>query len=107
MKGTKISLVIHGAINIVLPLPMLFVTSFWGLLIIAAFNLDSITEPFWYMVTMFPILIPPASCMVGIIRGIKNIKKDTYARLCLILSIIGLFLYVGMMILCGWLGSRL
>ena len=105
MKTTKNSFVAHGIINIVIHFPMLIATSFWGLLIIAIFNLDSITEPFWYAVTMFPLLIPPVSCIVGIIRGSINFKKDKNARLCLILSIIGIFVYIGMIILCGWLGS--
>ncbi len=106
MKDTKSSLVVHGIINIIIPLPMLIATSIWSTLIIGIFNLDSITDPFWYMVTMFPLLIPPVSCIVGIIRGFKNLKKDTHARWCLILSIIGLFVYIGMIILCAWLGSR-
>ena len=106
MKNTKSFLIIHGIINIVIPLPMLIATSFWSMLIIVIFNLDSITDPFWYMVTMFPLLIPPVSCIVGIIRGFKKIKKDAHARWCLILSVIGLFVYVGMMILCVWMGSR-
>ena len=106
MKDTKNSFLIHGIINIVMHLPMLIATSFWSLLIIVIFNLDTITDPFWYAVTMCPLLIPPVSCLVGIIRGFKYFKKDTYARWCLILSIIGLFTYVGFIILCAWLGSR-
>ena len=106
MKDTKCSLVVHGIINIIIPLPMLIATSFWIMLIIGIFNLDSITEPFWYMVTMFPLLIPPVSCIVGIVRGFININKNTSARCCFRLSIIGLFVYIGMIILCAWLGSR-
>ena len=105
MKGTKNSFVVHGIINMVIHLPMLFATSFWGLLIIGIFNLDSITEPFWYVVILFPVLISPVSCIVGIIRGFMNFKTDKNARLCLLLSVIGLFVYVGMIILCAWLGS--
>lgn len=106
MKDTKNSFLIHGIINIVMHLPVLIATSFWSFLIIGIFKLDTITTPFWYAVTMCPLLISPASCIVGIIRGFKNFKKDTYAQWCLILSIIGLFTYVGLIILCGWLGSR-
>ena len=106
MKDTKKSFLIHGIINNVMHLPVLIATSFWGLLIIGIFNLDTLTDPFWYAVTMCPLLIPPVSCIVGIIRGFINFKKDTYARWCLILSIIGLFTYVGFIILCVWLGSR-
>ena len=68
---------------------MLIATSFWGLLIVGIFNLDSLTEPFWYAVAMFPLIIPPVSCIAGIIRGSINLKKYKNARLCLILSIIG------------------
>ena len=106
MKDTKNSFLIHGIINIVMHLPVLIATSFWCMLIIGIFNLDTISDPFWFVVTMCPLLIPPISCIVGIIRGFKNFKRDIYARWCLILSIIGLFTYVGLIILCGWLGSR-
>ena len=106
MKGTKKTFLIHGIMNNVMHLPVLIATSFWGLLIIGIFNLDTITDPFWYAVTMCPLLIPPVSCIVGIIRGFINFKKDTYARWCLILSIIGLFIYVGFIIFVAWIGSR-
>ena len=98
MKDSKNSFLVHGIINIVMPLPVLIATSFWGLLLIAIFNLGTLTDPFWLAVSMCPLLIPPISCIVGIIRGFKNFKKDTYARWCLILSIIGLFTYVGFII---------
>ena len=105
MNNTKNSFVTHGIINIVIHFPMLIVTSFWGLFILGIFNIDSITEPFWDAVTMFPLLVPPISCIAGIIRGVIYYKKDTQAPLCLGLSVIGLFIYIGMIILCGWLGT--
>ncbi len=105
MKTTKNSFIVHGIINIVIHFPILIATSFWGLFIVGIFNLDSITEPFWYAVTMFPLLIPPVSCIVGVIRGFLNFKKCKKASFCLVLSIIGLFIYIGMIALCGWLGS--
>ena len=106
MKDAKKSFLIYGIINNVMHLPVLIATSIWCLLIIGIFNLDTLTDPFWCVVTMCPLLIPPVSCIVGIIRGIKNFKKDRYARWCLILSIVGLVTYAGLIILCGWLGSR-
>ena len=106
MKANKNSFLIHGIINNVMHLPVSIATSFWSMLIIGIFNLDTLTDPFWYAVTMCPLLIPPVSCIVGIVRGGINFKKDIYARWCLILSIIGLFTYVGFIILCGWIGSR-
>ena len=106
MKDAKKSFLIHGIINNVLHLPVLIATSVWSMLIIGIFNPDTLTDPFWYAVTMCPLLIPPVSCIVGIIQGIKNFKKDRYARWCLILSIIGLFTYIGFIFLCGWMGSR-
>ena len=105
MKGDKKSLSIHGIINVVIHFPVLIATSFWGLLIIGIFNLDSTTDPFWYAVTMFPLLIPPASCVAGIIRGAIHFRKYKSGPLCLILSIVGLIVYIGMIVLCGWLGS--
>ena len=106
MKGTQITFLIHGIINIFMHLPVFIATSFWGLLLIGIFNLDTLTDPFWSAVSMCPLLIPPVSCIVGIVRGGINFKKDIYARWCLILSIIGLFTYVGLIILCAWIGSR-
>ncbi len=105
MKDTKNSFVIHGIINIVIHFPMLIATSFWGLIVIAIFNLDSIIDPFWYAVTMLPLLIPPVSCIAGIIRGAIHFKKHKKAPWCLSLSVIGLFIYIGMIALCGWLGT--
>ena len=105
-KKPENSFITHGIINLVIYIPILFVTSFWGLLIIGIFNLDSITEPFWYVVTMFPLLIPPVSCIAGIIRGLLNIRRNKYALLCFILSTTGIFLYIGFIYLCSWLGSK-
>ena len=105
MKNKR-NFLIHGILNVSMHFPAMMATSIWGLLIIGIFNLDTVTDPFWYAVTMSPLLILPVSCIVGIIRGFKNLKKDTYARWCLILSIIGLFTYIGFIFLCGWLGSR-
>ena len=106
MNANKNSFLIHGIINNVLHLPVLIATSIWSMLIIGIFNPDTLTDPFWYAVTMCPLLIPPISCIGGIIRGIKNFKKDRCARWCLILSIIGLFTYIGFIFLCAWIGSR-
>ena len=106
MKDSKNSFLVHGIINIVMHLPVFIATSFWSMLIIGIFNLDTLTDPFWNAVSMCPLLIPPISCIVGIIRSFKNFKKDTYARWCLILSIIGLFTYVGFIIFGAWIGSR-
>ena len=105
MKDNEKSFVIHGIMNIVIHLPVLIATSLWVLLMIGIFDLNSITDPFWYAVTMFPLLIPPVSCIIGIIRGSLGFKKHKSARVCLILSVIGLFLYIGIMILCVRLGS--
>lgn len=101
----KNSLLLHGILNVTMHIPMIIVTSFWGLFIIGIFNLDSVTTLFWSVVCSFPIAIPLISCICGVIRGIIFIKSDKYAKFCLILSIIGIFLYAGMMYLCIWLGS--
>ena len=106
MKKIKDSFLIHGILNIIMHLPVLITTSFWGLMIIGIFNLETVTDPFWSAFTMCPLLIPPVSCIAGIIRGYRNFKRDKYARWCLTMSIIGLFAYVGMIIGCAWLGSR-
>ena len=101
----KISLIIHAVINILMHIPVFILTSFWGMFIIAVFRLDTITEPIWYIVCLLPLLIPPISCVWGIIRGALNFKKAKEAKLCLFLSIAGMFIYTGMICLAGWLGS--
>lgn len=105
MNISKISYAKHGLINIVIHFPAVIVTSFWGLLIAAIFDFQITTEPFGIVVMMFPMFIPPISCVLGIIRGAKNSKSDKNARLCLILSIIGIFIYAGVLAFCYWLGS--
>ena len=101
----KISLLLHGILNVTMHIPMMIITSFWGGFIIGIFNLDSVTDFFWSIVCLFPITIPLISCICGVIRGIIFIKSDKYAKVCLILSIMGIFLYAGMICLCAWLGS--
>ena len=106
MGQGKISFLLHGIINIIIHIPALIVTSFWGLLMIGIFDLRGISSPFEYMITMFPITIPLISCVTGIIRGVVYIKRDKYAKVCLLLSLLGIVLYVGMMALCYWIGSN-
>ena len=105
MKKTKNSFITHGIINTIIFIPTIFATSIWGLLIIGTFDLDNLDNPFWYAIAMCPLLIPPVSCIAGIIRSSMNLKKDKHAKWCLILSIAGIFIYVGMLLLCAWLGS--
>lgn len=105
MKSSKISFIIHGIVNIMIPFPALIATSLWGLLLVGIFHLDSLDTPFWYALSMFPLLLPPVSCIAGIIRGSIHFKKEKTAEFCLVLSIIGIFIYLGMLALCAWLGS--
>ena len=105
MKDVNKSLLSHGKINIFIHFPVLIATSFWGLWIVGIFNLDSLTEPFWSVVVLLPMLIPPVSCVAGIVRGSVNFKKYNNGPWCLTLSIIGLFIYIAVIFLCSWLGS--
>ena len=107
MKQGKNSFLILGIINITIHIPAMIVTSFWGLLIMGIFGLWEIDTPFEYMITMFPITIPLISCVMGTIRGAIYIKRDKYAKVCLLLSLLGIVLYVGMIVLCAWIGSIL
>ena len=114
----KISLLFHGIVNMVMHLPAMLLTSFWGLFVM--FTLISLStkypeisflnyqNDFWMTVMLLPLGIPPISCIWGMIRGILNFKKEKEGgKACLILSVIGLILYVGMMALAGYLGSIL
>lgn len=105
MRKIQNSFLRHGIINIVIHIPTLFFTSFWALSIIGIFDLWTITSTFEYVITMFPIVIPLISCVVGIVRGAIFLKRDKHAKTCLLLSVVGIFLYAGMIALCGWLGT--
>ncbi len=103
----------HGILNVVLHLPVLIATSFWGLMLVGIFDLDTLNDPFWMPISFLPMYIPPISCVVGIVRGIMYLKRardakrcvrftgivhrtsDRDAKLCVILSVIGVFLYAG------------
>lgn len=106
-KITSISLFAHGILNLVIHFPALILTSFFGLLIIGVFDLFSpITRPeFVNVIIVLPIFIPLISCIAGIIRGAIYLKRDKFAIVCLLFSILGLFIYIGMIALCYWLGS--
>ena len=104
-KDIKNSFITLGIINIVIHIPMVILTSFWGPSILGSFSSESVAYPFWYVVSLFPLLIPFVLCILGIIRGSLNLKKHKNAGLCLLLSVIGLFEYIGILILIGWLGS--
>ena len=96
----------HGIINIIIHIPAVFATSFWGLLIIGIFNLWEPNSTFHYIILLLPLVIPPISCVAGIIRGFIFLKRDKYAKICLLLSAPGIFIYAGVIAMCGWLGSR-
>lgn len=101
----KISLIKHGILNVFMHVPVLFATSFWALLLMAIFGIEFVQSPFGVAISIFPIFTPPVSCLIGIFRGVKNWKKDKNASACLILSVLGLFIYVVTMAFCYWLGS--
>lgn len=101
----------HGIFNVVCHIPVLIFTSFFGLLIIGIFQLWNFFHS-WTALSMLvcaimlsPMLIPPVSCVAGIVRGIVFYRRDIYAKTCLLLSVLGIFLYGGMIVLCYILGS--
>ncbi len=91
----------HGNRNLWMHFPALLATSFWSLLLIGIFDLNDLV---WYSIAMCPLLIPPLSCIVGILRSIPYLKREKSARHCLACSILGVFLYVGMIFLMALLG---
>ena len=111
----KKSLRSQGIRNLLMPLPMLFVTSFWGLYLWGCLIYFSdhfpgnpfwdIQHPFWSAVMFLPLLIPLISCILGIVQGCLHLKNDKDAKICLILSIAGIVHEVGLLALCGYLGS--
>ena len=105
MKKTKDSLLVHGIINVTVHIPAMIIASFWGLLIMYIFNFPDETTFFWIAVELFPFFLPPVSCVIGIVRGIVYLKKERYAVHCLILSIVGMFIYAALFYLVCFLGS--
>ena len=104
MKKNPVFL-IHGIINVCIHIPALLCTSFLGMLIIGLFDLAHVTNPFLDIVLLLPLFIPAISCVLGIIFGAVFLKREKFAKICLWLSLLGIFLYAGMICACGWLGS--
>ena len=111
MRRIQNSFLRHGIFNVVCHIPVLIFTSFFGLLMISLFQLWTFFHT-WTALSMFvgavllsPMLIPPISCAAGIVRGVVYFNHDKHAKTCLLLSVLGIFLYVGMIVLCYILGS--
>lgn len=108
MKMKRASLLFHGIINVTMHIPCLLLTSFMGVMILLPLAAEGVDtgSPYILLPTMLPLFILPVSCVAGIVRGCIHIKDTKYARYCLIFSVIGLILYIGMMWLIYYVGSR-
>lgn len=106
MNQNDNSLLIHGIINANLPLPNMIFTSFWGLLLISTFSSFDLSEgsPLLY-IALLPELISPVSSIIGVVNGIRFLKKRPYAVACLILSLIGIIIYTGLMLILQYIAS--
>ncbi len=91
MKNTPVE---AGWFAVASPLPMFFVTSFWGLFLffgiyIGLLNMD-VPIPAWVTIlSVIPILISPLLCVLGVIHGIIK-RKEKGALLGILLSAFGL-----------------
>lgn len=106
MKQKDNSLLVHEIICAILPLSNMIFTSFWGLLLIGIFSSFELSEgsPLLY-ISLLPLLVSPVFSIIGVAKGIKNLKNIPYATVCLILSIIGIIFYMGMMLTAQYIGS--
>ena len=71
----------------------------------SVFNLDS-TKTLVSIITIWPFFVPPVSCIGGMVYGAICLRRKPDALRCLLLSVLGLLMYVGLWYLCGWIGSR-
>lgn len=82
-----------GMIALISPLPMIFVTMFWGMFMIFIVGIGILKFeiiPDWFtLICLFPIVLSPIYACYGIVYGIVNRKEKEYLK-CIIFSIIGL-----------------
>ena len=88
-KETTYALTTWGLFNIMSPLPLLLLTSFWGLLILVGSGFRS-ESPLPLLFTLLPAFIHPISSIAAFICAIrrrKHTKRDSIR--CAVLTAIG------------------
>ena len=92
MKNNRRTYILHGVLNIVCELPMMFAVGMWTLLIGTHFD-GALGRAVCYL----PMLLPLASCVIGIVRGARRGRETPGARACLIMSAVGAVLFAALM----------
>lgn len=96
MDGAKSNskLIVWGTFNILSPFPVYMFTGFWTLLVMAIFRFDD-SSAVAVIISALPILVCPASCVLGIVCGLKHRNRcRKNAIICMALSAAGLVGFV-------------
>ena len=102
-------LLTHGIVAVSSPIPLLILTCLWCWIVCFGFGMGILkyeTIPGWLLgVSLLPLLISPVICGVFVVHGIIN-RREHYARLCILLSVIGLIENAAILFGIVYLGSR-
>ena len=99
----------HGIVAVSSPIPLLSFTCLWSWIAWFGFGMGILkyeTIPEWLLgVSLIPLLISPIICCVFLVLGIIH-RREQHARLCIILSVIGLLENAALLYGLIYLGSR-
>ena len=99
----------RGIIAVSSPILLLLFTCLWYWIVCFGFGMGILkyeTIPEWLLgVSLIPLLIGPTICCVFLVLGIIH-RREQYARLCIILSVIGLIESAALLYWMIYLGSR-
>ena len=105
MNKKSIWFLLHGIVNLLIQVPALFATACWAMLMVGVFELWTATALWEILLTVFPLLLPPLSFLVGIVGGIVYYRRVRFASFCAWASLCGALLYAGMLAVLCYLGS--
>ena len=98
-----------GIVAVSSPIPLLILTGLWFWIVCFGFGMGMLkyeTIPGWLLVvSSIPLLISPIICCIFVVLGIIN-RREHNARLCILLSVIGLIENAVLLYGIVYLGSR-
>ena len=75
------------------------VYTIWAIILSLLFSLPgaaAVSDGLVLGLACLPHFIPPILCIIGIIRGIRRIHEGKHARICIILSSLGLLAFIAL-----------
>ncbi len=82
-----------GIFNVILPVPMFIFLILWNTILFLIIDIDTAFNWLFFFFEIRSIFIFPAFGLLGLIYGLTR-RKDKYALSCIILSCIGLIIYI-------------